>query len=276
MVDFAPTSTLNRMLVKGQIFARMSPDEKHELVELLQGIGYCVGFCGDGANDCGALKAADVGISLSEAEASVAAPFTSRTNDIGCVVSVIKEGRAALVTSFSCFKFMALYSIIQFTTVSFLYAFASNLGDFQFLYIDLALILPIAVFMGRTEAFPVLNPKRPTANLVSKKVLTSLIGHILIQFTFQGIIFTTVRRQEWYKPPVYHRGEKNIECFENTAMFLLSCFQYLLVAVVFSVGPPYRKPMASNRTCFSTSSVIQSIYFEAKQTLILAFFVFNL
>ncbi|KAG0036369.1 hypothetical protein BGZ82_004307 [Podila clonocystis] len=247
MVDFAPTSTLNRMLVKGQIFARMSPDEKHELVELLQRIGYCVGFCGDGANDCGALKAADVGISLSEAEASVAAPFTSRTNDIGCVVSVIKEGRAALVTSFSCFKFMALYSIIQFTTVSFLYAFASNLGDFQFLYIDLALILPIAVFMGRTEAFPVLNPKRPTANLVSKKVLTSLIGHILIQFTFQGIVFATVRRQEWYKPPVYHRGEKNIECFENTAMFLLSCFQYLLVAVVFSVGPPYRKPMVSNR-----------------------------
>ena len=33
---------------------------------------------GDGANDCGALKSAHVGISLSEAEASVAAPFTSR------------------------------------------------------------------------------------------------------------------------------------------------------------------------------------------------------
>lgn len=90
MVDYAPASTLNRMLVKGQIFARMSPDEKHELVEHLQVIGYCVGFCGDGANDCGALKAADVGISLSEAEASVAAPFTSRSNDIGCVVKVIQ------------------------------------------------------------------------------------------------------------------------------------------------------------------------------------------
>ena len=68
----------------------MSPDEKHELVEKLQGIGYCVGFCGDGANDCGALKAADVGLSLSEAEASVAAPFTSKSTNIGCVIEVIK------------------------------------------------------------------------------------------------------------------------------------------------------------------------------------------
>ncbi|KAG0049967.1 hypothetical protein BGZ83_005235 [Gryganskiella cystojenkinii] len=247
MVDYAPTSTLNRMLVRGQIFARMSPDEKHELVEHLQQIGYCVGFCGDGANDCGALKAADVGISLSEAEASVAAPFTSRSNDIACVVRVIQEGRAALVTSFSCFKYMALYSIIQFTTVSFLYAFASNLGDFQYLYIDLVLILPIAVFMGRTEAYPVLSPKRPTANLVSKKVLTSLLGQILIQSVFQGALFGIVRHQPWYRPPEYNSEEKNIECFENTVLFLLSCFQYLLVAIVFSVGKPYRKPMSSNR-----------------------------
>jgi cation-transporting ATPase 13A2 len=137
------------MLVKTQIFARMSPDEKNEVVERLQSLGYTVLMCGDGANDCAALKAADVGISLSEAEASVAAPFTSNTPDISCVLDVIKEGRAALVTSFSCFKYMsvhhplqcwmvfnfticrALYSLIQFTTITLLYSFASSLGDFQ-------------------------------------------------------------------------------------------------------------------------------------------------
>lgn len=94
------------MLVRTHIFARMSPDEKNEVVERLQSLGYTVLMCGDGANDCAALKAADVGISLSEAEASVAAPFTTSTPDIGCVINVIKEGRAALVTSFSCFKYM--------------------------------------------------------------------------------------------------------------------------------------------------------------------------
>ncbi|KAL8973194.1 MAG: hypothetical protein Q9183_000096 [Haloplaca sp. 2 TL-2023] len=90
IVDFGDETVLQRMLVATQVFARMSPDEKHELVEKLQMIGYCCGFCGDGANDCGALKAADVGISLSEAEASVAAPFTSRVFDVSCVPEIIR------------------------------------------------------------------------------------------------------------------------------------------------------------------------------------------
>lgn len=87
---------IDQMLVQGKIFARMSPDEKHELVEKLQSIDFCCGFCGDGANDCGALKAADVGISLSEAEASVAAPFTSRVFDIRCVLEVIRYAKTQL------------------------------------------------------------------------------------------------------------------------------------------------------------------------------------
>lgn len=33
-----------------------------------------------------------------------------------------REGRAALVTSFCVFKFMALYSIIQYITVTLLYS----------------------------------------------------------------------------------------------------------------------------------------------------------
>lgn len=197
VIDFGSEEVLKRMLVQGQVFARMSPDEKHELVEKLQSIDYCCGFCGDGANDCGALKAADVGISLSEAEASVAAPFTSRVFDISCVPKLIREGRAALVTSFCCFKYMSLYSAIQFTSVSFLYASASNLGDFQFLFIDLALILPIAIFMGWTGAYPHLCKKRPTASLVSRKVLTPLLGQIVLCILVQLTAYELVQNQPW-------------------------------------------------------------------------------
>ena len=69
-------------------------------------------MCGDGANDCGALKQAAVGISLSEAEASIAAPFTSKEQDIRCVIKLLIEGKASITTTFQAFKFIELYSVI--------------------------------------------------------------------------------------------------------------------------------------------------------------------
>ncbi|KAJ5263741.1 hypothetical protein N7478_011346 [Penicillium angulare] len=246
LVDYGNEDVLKRVLVAGKVFARMSPDEKHELVEKLQSIDYCCGFCGDGANDCGALKAADVGISLSDAEASVAAPFTSRQFDISCVPKLIREGRAALVTSFSCFKFMSLYSAIQFSSVSFLYTSGSNLGDFQFLFIDLALIMPIAIFMGWTGPYPTLSRKRPTADLVSRKVLTPLLGQIAMVALAQFVVFKTVQLQPWFLPPQLNLEKSNIVNSENTALFLFSCFQYILTSIILSVGPPFRQPMTLN------------------------------
>ncbi|CAG8502981.1 984_t:CDS:10, partial [Cetraspora pellucida] len=213
IIDYGDEMTFTRMLVKGQIFARMSPDEKHELVEKLQEIDYCVGFCGDGANDCGALRAADVGVSLSDAEASVAAPFTSRKMDIGCVIEVIKEGRAALVTS----------------------------------------------FMGRTEPFPRIHPKRPTASLVSKKVLTSSIGQILVQSGIQFLVLVIIHNQSWYRKPTFNPDETDIKNFDNSILFLLSCFQYIIIAAVFSVGPPYRKPMITNVPFIITTTLFTFI-----------------
>ena len=82
------------MLEKTQIFARMKPADKTLLIQSLQKLrksGTFVGMCGDGANDCGALKQADTGISLSEAEASIAAPFTSKIQDISCIVELLKS-----------------------------------------------------------------------------------------------------------------------------------------------------------------------------------------
>ena len=46
--------------MESNIFARMSPSQKMRLVEEFQNLDYYVGMCGDGANDCGALKAAHV------------------------------------------------------------------------------------------------------------------------------------------------------------------------------------------------------------------------
>jgi len=109
--------TLYSILRKARVYARMSPDDKAALIEQIQEkLEVNAGMCGDGANDCGALKVAAVGISLSEAEASIAAPFTSKVQNISCVVDLLREGKAAITTSFQAFKFIELYSIIQCVT----------------------------------------------------------------------------------------------------------------------------------------------------------------
>lgn len=135
----------------------------------------------------------------------------------------------------------------------------------RFLYIDLFIIIPIAVTselyiwvpdvlessnvfkVGRTLPYPKIHPKRPTASLVSRKVLISIIGQILINAAIQVFVFVWVRKQSWYTKPDTNVDKLETFNFENSALFLVSCFQYILVAGVFSVGPPYRKPLYTNR-----------------------------
>ncbi|KAJ1843443.1 hypothetical protein LPJ57_009743, partial [Coemansia sp. RSA 486] len=249
-----------RILMRGAVYARMSPEQKADLIERLQEIGYIACFCGDGANDCAALKTADVGISLSEAEASVAAPFTSHTKDIRCVVELLKEGRCSIATSFGCFKFMALYSMIQFTSCCLLYVYNVNLSDGQYLFIDLFTILPIAVCMDRSKPYTRLVPRRPSASLTSKKVLTSLLGNVVLVIAFQVAVFFIVEAQPWYQKPrpddPSDPDSVPNKCDLSTALFLFSLFQYLFAGIVFNIGPPYRQSAFRNYTYLAVVALL--------------------
>ncbi|KAJ4431250.1 hypothetical protein ANN_19847 [Periplaneta americana] len=239
-----------KLVTRGTVFARMSPDQKQQLVQELQALGYYVAMCGDGANDCGALKAAHAGISLSEAESSVASPFTSKEANISCVPRVIREGRAALVTSFGIFKYMAAYSLTQFVTVMILYSIDSNLTDIEFLYIDLFVITVFAFFFGRTEAFDgPLVKQPPILSLISLSPILSLLMQLAVVIVVQWISFYWVQQMSWFVPfnsSASGEEDRSNACFENYALFTVSSMQYIILALVFSKGAPYRKSIFSN------------------------------
>ena len=57
----------SRQVETGNVFARLTPDQKEKVIRALRAHGHVVGFMGDGINDVLAMKAADVGISVDSA-----------------------------------------------------------------------------------------------------------------------------------------------------------------------------------------------------------------
>jgi cation-transporting P-type ATPase 13A2 len=185
-LKFKPYFDLFRFILsKTKIYARMSPDQKTLLIESLKSEKFTVAMCGDGANDIGALRAADVGVSLSIAEASIAAHFTSTVSEITCLIKLFREGKASLITSIQCFKFMMLYSMIQFFSATICLICGSYLSEYEFLVVDLLLIFPLAILIARTGAYKELTPHQPTGALISVPIITSVLFQSLIQFLAQ-------------------------------------------------------------------------------------------
>ena len=167
------------------VYARCSPENKSQIVQSLQKESFTVLMCGDGANDCSALKVADVGISLSQEEASIAAPFTSRTPDISCVIELLKEGKCALVTSLQIFKYILLYSLIQFISVTLLIIIDSYLSDWEFMASDLFLISPLAILIPLAPASSKLTYHKPVSSLFSFSIIFSMAMQTLCVAFFQ-------------------------------------------------------------------------------------------
>ncbi|XP_044764147.1 polyamine-transporting ATPase 13A3-like isoform X2 [Coccinella septempunctata] len=254
--EYHSDELLGRVLTRGTIFARMGPDQKQQLVEELQKLGYYVGMCGDGANDCGALKAAHAGISLSDEESSLASPFNSKRPNISCVVKVIKEGRAALVSSFGIFKYMIFYSMNQLAGVINLAVSYTNFTDFQFLWMDLGITSPFALFFGSNKVFDgPMSKEPPLTSLISPQPIASLFIHLIVSVAFQMGLFAWMQSQKWYTPPVISLDEEALPTYENYNVFITVCLQNIAMALVFSKGKPYRRIIFRNPRVMLTTLI---------------------
>lgn len=103
----------------------------------------------------------------------------------------------------------------------------------------------------------------------------------LVSSSVEYIISSILTRVCRYIPPQLNPDKSNPKNSENTALFLVSCFEYVFIGVVLSAGKPFRQPMNQNCkfsdyfTCLGALLIIR-VYIGPFMITILAALALNL
>lgn len=251
---------LDALFMKGKIFFRMSPNNKVLLVDLLKkNESNIVCMCGDGANDCGALLAADIGISLcNKVGNNVTSHFYSKDGSISCIEMIIRNGRACYENTTIIFKYMIISSLIFVTGNIILFYIQDNLMNKHFLFFDFFISIISCLLSSKTgPGYSVENSRIPLS-IINMKFVIMIFGHIIIQVVCQFIVVFVIYL-DYFKEFVEKQRDSNtfLENGISSYLFCFNCFQYIWMLFIMNMSSVHRKKFYANKSyVFYTSLLI--------------------
>jgi len=171
-------AALVELVSEVDVFARVSPAHKHQIVRALQAGGHVVAMTGDGINDAAALRAADIGVAMGARGTDVArdvADVVLMDDDFASIVRAVEQGRTIHANISKALRFLLStnFSEILVTIGAMALGVARPMSAIQYLWINLLSdVFPaLALAMEPPEPGvmdrPPLDPREPILNRAS-------------------------------------------------------------------------------------------------------------
>src|SRR6476661_4838451 len=243
------------------VIARVAPEDKVRLVEILRRKGHIVAMTGDGVNDAPALKAADIGVAMgiTGTEVSKEAAVMILTDDnFATIVGAVEQGRALYdnLMRYIRFQMASLFGFIS----TFLGASIFNvLGGVPFLPLQTLWInFTVTVFQAVGLGY-----SKPRSGLMNDKPRPKdaqiLPRPLFIWLAFVGLIFAVVTL-----PLIVWAGDAYDEVVAHT----MGLVTFSLFHVLFSL-----ETADEDRTIFSSQLIENPTLLKASAVSLLSVFL---
>lgn len=184
-------------ILKASIFARVSPKQKLDLVDIFQKNNFIAGMTGDGVNDAPALKKADIGIAMGKRGTQVAreaADMILKDDAFSSIAAAIKQGRVIFNNIRKFVLYLISCNVSEIISVSLASAVQIPLPilPLQILFLNLVTDVFPALALGAGEGekdvmkHPPRDPKEP---ILKREHWLAIIGYgILIMISVIGAL----------------------------------------------------------------------------------------
>ncbi|MGH2636398.1 MAG: cation-translocating P-type ATPase [Gaiellaceae bacterium] len=194
--DFAALSDaeLEEQVEDIGVVARVAPEDKVRLVDMLKRKGHVVAMTGDGVNDAPALKRADIGVAMGITGTEVtkeAGDMILTDDNFATIVSAVEGGRGIYdnLMKYVRIQIIELGAFILLFVGAGIFAVADGapLTPLQILWINFAIDVLLAIGLGFDAAVPGLMRRRPRD--ASAPILNRGLG---VRLGFLALIMTAI------------------------------------------------------------------------------------
>jgi len=190
---------LTAALEQVSVFARVTPEQKLRLVELLEKSGEVVAVTGDGVNDAPALKAATIGVAMGSGTdvARASSDIVVLDDNYGSIVDAIFEGRGVLKKIRTVITYLMADSFDELLLVggSIVMAIALPISAIQILFVKFfSDIFPTLAFTFEKISSDSVAKLDRKARLLDKNVIIFTFGRGIVSSSLLFILYVFLLR----------------------------------------------------------------------------------